>query len=49
MENEEYESGIQTLDDWFDVNETQVLFDAAIKAGYDDDSINDYFERKRWI
>jgi hypothetical protein len=49
MENEELESGIITLDDWFDFNATQILCDAAIKAGFDEDSINDYFERKHWL
>jgi hypothetical protein len=37
---------VPTIDDWFDEHGEQVIYEAAIKAGFDSDSINDWLDKR---
>jgi hypothetical protein len=39
-------SHMLTIDDWFAEHGEQIIYDAAIKAGFDGDSINDWLDRR---
>jgi hypothetical protein len=39
----------ENIDDWFDVHGDQIIYDAAIQAGFNGDSINDWLDKRHTI